>query len=213
MGQRLVFLVFLIVLLLAIGLLAYDFILYKRYTSLPPAPADSETINQADYPYPVFPATYATLDENNEWRLGYFQPVLAGFETDRGANYLLVRYTDDLGTTHQAKVFVTGFIDEDNQIESIFYSGSDGNKDGQLAFDDLKNNLLMDKQIGIEYLAKAPSQDGRQDDFCLKMSKFCMLAKLVEESSNELDEFVSSSTISNQLVIPATMIYMKLYER
>ena len=39
MGQRLVFLVFLVVLLLAVGLLAYDFILYKRYTSLPLAPA------------------------------------------------------------------------------------------------------------------------------------------------------------------------------
>lgn len=158
---------------------------------------------------PIFPSDYSTTGRQKEWEMRYFQPVLTGFEEKDGTRYLIAKYTVD-SKTFKVKILVDGKLDLGYRVENVFLNNSEKSIKGLVSFDDLKNDLDVGKQIGIEYLYKAPASEGRDEAFCKAASRLCDLADFSISQKENLEKFLASKIPSDTLIIPAVTIYTTL---
>ncbi len=161
----------------------------------------------------AFPQQYGVVAGEIGWTLKNFQPVVKGFQTQNGQNFVVVRFTDQNNQIREAKLFVSGQTPNGYQVEEIVFQPMDGGVK-RLSFALLKKSFKKGTQIRAEYLNSIPESLDVTD--CLPIAEnlrgFCfltdVLADLKYQSTTE--EELKNGKLP-YVVVPVSFISMKLY--
>jgi len=159
-------------------------------------------------PYPYLSQVRFRIGEDDPWEMGNFQPVVKDFLRKDGANYIIGEYEDGAGNVYNAKIFVTGKIDEENYVESIYYYQSEDNQ-SLLSFDRLKQEIKPGSRIRVEYLSVIPSKDKQECDLD---PLSCQIAIVARGSLEKLKNYEENSIGSQDVVFGALTIFSEIYE-
>lgn len=153
----------------------------------------------------LYPELYINYGENDEWELRHIQPILKGFETRAGNNYMVV---DANGT--EFLVFVSGTV-ETAIIEEIYASLLTNQKAELISFEELQEALTVDQRIGIIYISEFPSNDVRTIEYCQQNLFFCRQAAVVEAFKFNGTYQDISKGVKSDKILPAYKVYTDVY--
>jgi len=159
-------------------------------------------------PYPYLSARGSNTPEDDPWVMKNFQPVVKDFLRKDGANYIIGEYEDGIGNVYKAKIFISGKIDEENYIESVYYYQSEDNQ-GLWSFDRLKQEVKTGSRIRVEYLSDFPDEElwNCEEDLIL-----CQLAKVEKDSFEKLKKYEEKNIGSMDIVFGGLVVYSEIYE-
>lgn len=190
---------YVLILVLFIGFLVYYFFEKHKYENI------------LVLEKPVWPSSYETFGDLKEWQMRYFQPQLKEFRSGNNLNYLLVEYPDANNRILEAKVLLTGKI-EDNENTEIFFI--DKNERKNISFEELKQKLVIGEQIQVKYLDKAP-YNFMEHKLCQLDPKICLAGQMMNgETELVIGRIIGfeSKDFENK-VIPGLSIATELYEK
>ncbi len=188
--------------LLIFGVIGWYYVFYRHKLYKP-----RERIVTGE-PYPYLSVIELNTPEDNPWVMKNFQPVVKGFISEKGANYILGEYEDEIGNVYRAKIFVTGKIDEDDYVESAYYYQSEDSQ-GLRSFDILKQEIKLDSRIRVEYLSDFPP---KEEWDCEQDLIFCQLVKVQKNSFKQIKQYEEKDIGSMDIVFGSLVIYSEIYD-